>query len=392
MFWKRKTTGPAPRRASFRPTLETLEAREVPAVIELGAAQAIDATAAVRYKSFANTGSREIYVGKPDLGVGANRSEVDFSWLKPGEYNIAFSYDGATTLTTTVTPAPGTGGSSKNLLYTLAAPLTNLDAFEIILADRHGAGQVNVTNLQVDGVDVGTGTFNGNGQVQSWKFAAHEVADGAFTFTGTIHLSGTFSGGDEKSKLEIKVGDAVGYNLPELPVVTPGADGFTGEGGVRFKSFGNGSTSGDVYVGRPDLGIGGANRTETGGIIWETDLAYSFTITYSQATNTLTATIAGKTVVYTGLTPGSDGWNALRIDVVNRQEGNTVHLDNVEVNGVAVGNFYSGSGGNTDYQSWTVSNLNLNGDFTITGEMTLHGAFSNSSELSRVEIQVGHRS
>ena len=49
----------------------------------------------VRFKSFANTGSREIYVGIPDLGNGSQRAETDYSWSQPGDHAVEFTLDRA---------------------------------------------------------------------------------------------------------------------------------------------------------------------------------------------------------------------------------------------------------------------------------------------------------
>jgi hypothetical protein len=59
--------------------------------------------AGVRYRSFANTGGDEIYLGTGDLGVAANRTAEQVTWVKPGTYDFTFTYDpGVPELRTTV--------------------------------------------------------------------------------------------------------------------------------------------------------------------------------------------------------------------------------------------------------------------------------------------------
>jgi hypothetical protein len=153
--------------------------------------------AGVRFKSFANTGSNEIYIGTGDLGVAANRAERGVTWTKPGSYDFSFTYDPqALTLTTNV--SGGVGSLTRNL----SGPLTNLDSIALHVVDRD-VGQVDLLNAIIDGAPLGS--FVGNGAWATYAFPSNSLNDG-FVFTGTLVIDGAFSNSSELSKLEIGVG------------------------------------------------------------------------------------------------------------------------------------------------------------------------------------------
>lgn len=156
--------------------------------------------AGVRYRSFGNTGGNEVYLGQGDLGVSANRVEQGLTWVKPGTYDVTFTYDPmALTLTTTITGDL----TPPTLIYNLTGPLAAMDSFEINVADRDTNSQVDFLNVTLDGNPVGS--FVGNDAFASYTFPSSTLDDG-FTFTGTLVISGPFSGSQELSRVDIQVG------------------------------------------------------------------------------------------------------------------------------------------------------------------------------------------
>lgn len=151
---------------------------------------------------------------------------------------------------------------------------------------------------------------------------------------------------------------------------------------ARFRSFGN--TGGEeVYLGVPDLGVA-ANRVAMH-YTWVADHVIEFS--YDGA-STLTAKVDGTTLTYNTLTPNQP-MNYLQFSVVARDAGATVDLLDLELDGVALGD-YSATGAWNTWHTPYPTGLDLSGGFTITGRIVLTGSFGSSQELSKVEMLVGH--
>jgi hypothetical protein len=152
----------------------------------------------VRYKSFANTGSREMYVGIPDLGVGANRVETDFSWSSPGTHTVSFAYDEANNKL--IGTVDGTTLEWTNISGT--ADPGKWNAMLISVVNRDSGTTVDFNNVEINGWSLGD--FSG----VSWKdwTVSWDGFDDSWTLTGEIELAGTFSGSSELSKIQIVVG------------------------------------------------------------------------------------------------------------------------------------------------------------------------------------------
>jgi hypothetical protein len=161
----------------------------------------------VRFKSFGNTGSREIYLGVPDLGQGGQRAEIDHSWSRPGEHQITFELDrGGDMLIASVdsTSLEYTDLTENIELYTSGTcTLDKINSFVISVVDRDTDAQVDLLGVTVDGKN--KGNFIGDDAWHNYAFPSNGLKDG-FEITGTIRLDdGPFSG-DEVSKVEIKAG------------------------------------------------------------------------------------------------------------------------------------------------------------------------------------------
>jgi len=180
-----------------------------------------ESLAAVRFKSLGNTGSKEIYLGVPDVGTGSHRTERDVTWAATND--ATFQYDAINDeLIATIANVNGT----YDLTYpNLSSQITTLgktfnvadmDFMQISVYARHAGTTVTFDDFQLDASSLGTfsATYN---SVNTWMVSNYDFSTG-FTVTGQILLSGTFSGGDEVSKIELTVGKAnvCGNGIVEL--------------------------------------------------------------------------------------------------------------------------------------------------------------------------------
>ena len=157
------------------------------------------------------------------------------------------------------------------------------------------------------------------------------------------------------------------------------------KGGVRLKSFNNGP-GGEIYLGKPDLGIG-ANRVEidfypTGQ--WQPSNHVKFEYTPT-GTNNLKVTVdANNQYILMYNLGDANILNYLKIDVVGRQVGTTVDFNNVTLNSNALGNF-SGTG----WQTWQVKELDFTSGFTVEGDLLLSGT-QPGGETNKLQLSVGY--
>lgn len=168
--------------------------------------------AAVRFRSFANTGGREIYLGIPDLGMPGGRVETDYTWERPGVYFAALHYDAESLLLTTVVINLESGNLGLLFFDRFTEPL-DLDSILIRLADRDVDSQVDFLAVEVDGTALGD--FIGNESIADYSFPNGDLNDGFLAY-GFLLLQGNFSQSAELSRLEI----IVGRNL--VPFTGPG--------------------------------------------------------------------------------------------------------------------------------------------------------------------------
>lgn len=155
--------------------------------------------------------------------------------------------------------------------------------------------------------------------------------------------------------------------------------------GVRLKSFNNGS-GGEIYLGKPDLGIG-ANRVEidfgyTGQ--WQPSNHVKFEYT-PVGTNNLKVTVnANIQYILTYNLGDASKLNYLQIDVVGRQAGTTVDFNNVLLNNYALGNFNG-----TGWQTWQVKELDFTSGFTVDGDLVLSGT-QPGGETNKLQLSAGY--
>jgi hypothetical protein len=158
----------------------------------------------VRFRSFGNTGGEEIYVGRGDLGVGANRTARNVAWTRPGTYAFTLVYVPGTVTATVTGP-----GVSQTATY--AAAPSFLNAMEVVLADRDADSQV---DLEITSSPIGARSFVGDGTMQILVFRLPKPVTAGFSIAGRFTISGPFSNSQEGSKVDILVGHCR-ESLPE---------------------------------------------------------------------------------------------------------------------------------------------------------------------------------
>ncbi len=159
---------------------------------------------AVRYRSFGNTGGDEIYLGVQDLGSAANRSAAQFTWTKPGTYDIEVTLASGV-LSTTVSDGVSTTLTYGSSIGGPAAPCTAWDALEVLVLNRDAGTTVNLNGLTVDGIPVDQ-DFVGGSSFATGTWTVPYAFGSDFTIRGQIELSGTFSTSQELSKVQLVVG------------------------------------------------------------------------------------------------------------------------------------------------------------------------------------------
>ena len=189
---------------------------------------------AARYRSFANTGGEEVYLGTPDLGA-VPRGATNLTWTtgtsaaSPASNNVTFTYNPDSGLTTTVTNGAGTSWTVTRTLDQLLADFTSksktnrladLNVLRITVKSRNTGSNAALKNVVVDGQALGS--FAGVG-VLDWTVTGACLANG-FTMTGKVQLDGPFSTSQETSAIDVRAG--VDTTLPRAsscgtPQVTP---------------------------------------------------------------------------------------------------------------------------------------------------------------------------
>ena len=196
-------------------------------------AETVENFIAYRARSFNNTGGRELFVGVPDLGIGANRSETDFVWsndrttLFTVEYSTPldtafFSAENAQTQTTRLVDFPNwlaRANSIKNVnldrqvLNYMTITVTVRDVDQIVLITDM---QLNDTPLQDSGLSLIGAVNTGENAVTRYSISDFCFVNNdweGFVLAGKLTLSGGFSNSQERSKVDF----AVGYD-PNGPV------------------------------------------------------------------------------------------------------------------------------------------------------------------------------
>ncbi len=171
-------------------------------VVSSGAADFASTHGAVRWRSFGNTGSDEMYLGSGDLGNGSNRVSQQTTWTNPGSNAVSFFYDADTNL------LGASIGNQTPLSWLISDPGT-LDTLQIGVADRTAGAPLLFNNVMLNGDSLGD--FGGTGDWAFWTVSGFDFSQD-WVLTGDILLSGPFTGSQELSKIDLVVGVAA---IPE---------------------------------------------------------------------------------------------------------------------------------------------------------------------------------
>jgi hypothetical protein len=263
----------------------------------------------VRLRSFNNGTGGEIYLGKSDLGVGANRIEIDFGytgqWQPSNHVKFEYTPVGVNNLKVTV---------DANNQYILTYNLGDaqiLNYLQIDVVGRQASTTVNFNNVTLNGNVLGN--FSGTGW-QTWQVKELDFTSG-FAVEGDLLLSGTQPSG-ETNKLQL----SVGYVRPTIVwVSTTYTSGGINDGHTwHFNAFDNIKEGIDSIV--------------SGGTVNVSDGTYNEDVIISKSLTLLSINGQSSTIVNGQTT--SWGGGALRIN-----------SSNVTVGGVGKGFTFNGKAG-----------------------------------------------
>lgn len=187
----------------------------------IGSSGTGESLAGDRFRSFANTGGNENYLGVPNLGT-LPRAEQGITWTTNTltSYDFTFQYDQANDkLVSTI--AGGTlerpNWSADLITKFKTKGASDLNAFQISIGNRDAGADVYLTDVVLDGIALG-GFSTSNPSFGNWLVTGSDMdlTDG-FTLTGTLWLRGPFSTSQENSVVNLTAGwDTTGS--PPVPV------------------------------------------------------------------------------------------------------------------------------------------------------------------------------
>jgi hypothetical protein len=169
---------------------------EWPSMITISEGWDANATShgAVRYKSFDNSGDREVYLGT-ELGSGSSRVEKDLNWQ--ANNHVVFAYNPSTGVIST------TVNGNSHLEYTVEKN-ASWDGFKLDVAARKSAGtSVSFENVTVNGNAIGQDFIAEYSSYNTWTIdcGGMDTSEG-FIIEADLNLTGEGFGG-EHSKVEI---------------------------------------------------------------------------------------------------------------------------------------------------------------------------------------------
>lgn len=192
-------------------------------VVVSGNVAFLDTYGGARFRSLANTGGSEIFVGIPDLGVQGNRDERNATWAT-GDNQITITLDTINDLLTAeVSNANGVFSLTYNNLLANASSiagaggsLADVNAFQLTVASRDANSDANLLNVVANGDSAGDFTADG---FNDFTIGGLDATNGV-VLTGNIQLSGNFSNSQEKSRIEFRFGrvQAIPEPLTAFPV------------------------------------------------------------------------------------------------------------------------------------------------------------------------------
>ena len=157
--------------------------------------------------NFANTRTKEHYLGLGDLSIAADRVDANYTWKVPGSYEIRFEYDPLThNLSSTI------NGSESVRTFLGTVPEYELNALQFSVIEGSPQASLTLKNLELNGEELGT--YEGEGE-KTWALKNIDFSQD-FVLTAIIELDGKFTKTDEKDKVEIFIGYIDESSDPEI--------------------------------------------------------------------------------------------------------------------------------------------------------------------------------
>ncbi len=231
---------------------------------------------AVRYRELATGADSEVYLGIPDLGDAARRTETNLTW---GASNaITLTYDSvldklSTTMHNGTTEwtleYPSYSDNVRDLVFggsqALAdEALSKLNYMQIDIRLQEGTpAQVSLDNVSLDSNPLGN--FTGvNKATTSWQVNGYDLSSG-FTITGTLNMANVTSPSAELNWINITFGNVDADTFaPTVSSVAVVPNPQTGGGIVTLTATVDDSSSGGSLIQSADYKLGTGAWTPMG--------------------------------------------------------------------------------------------------------------------------------
>lgn len=184
-----------------------------------------EGTGAVRIKNFSPTtgiGQKELYLGVPDLGIGGQRVEKEVCTPNGGCWGATcfyeFGYDPVgDTIWSTMTWGSNVSHISYPNFVSAAASFiktstpSEWDIIDVIAVCRDPACEVWLKNIKINGIATGVDVYAPYSATDPWVhyYITNVDIENGFTLSGTLELVGTFTKGNEYSKMEFQFGKSL---------------------------------------------------------------------------------------------------------------------------------------------------------------------------------------
>lgn len=162
-----------------------------------------------RFRALSTSAAQqELFVGKSNLGVGANRAGGNVTYTQNGDNAFSLSYNAGTDLLTGT--IKNTTVNYSNFLANLSPSVSALafNTLQFQVTDRAtGAGLITLRNLKLNNVSLTPATLAAVDNATRYYALTGYNFKQSFTLTGDIGLSGAFSPSVELNKVDILIGN-----------------------------------------------------------------------------------------------------------------------------------------------------------------------------------------
>lgn len=168
-----------------------------------------EALMSARFRSFGNTGGGEVFVGVGDLGVGANRQEINLTWTD-GDYPFVFTLDRVNDeLRVDVDGQMLVFPDLANQVATRTSgtyTYDDLNILQIDVAQRDAGSTVQIIGLTQNGELLGDFIPDSDGFFTWTSQGGCVVTPDTGTLSGTLRIAGPFGSSQELSRVQLTAG------------------------------------------------------------------------------------------------------------------------------------------------------------------------------------------